>query len=225
MTARVRSAWYVSIIVMCACRRQHGTPLAAVPDSFVVALETSRGRVDVMAHKDWAPNGVGRFYDLVNANHFDGAPFFRVRQGYIAQFGLSGDPKIDKEWQGRTIDDDPVKHSNTRGTISFASGGPGTRTVQLFVNLSDNPKLDALDGGFAPIALVVSGMPAIDSLYAGYGESAPKSGPQPGQEGPRQDSIALKGNAYLEQGWPKLDFVKTARVTQQWPQAGAPSRP
>jgi peptidyl-prolyl cis-trans isomerase A (cyclophilin A) len=170
-----------------------------------------------MAYKAWSPIGAGRLYDLVNAAHFDGARFFRVRKGYIAQFGLSGDPQVDKEWQGRRIDDDVVRHTNARGTISFASGGPGTRTVQLFLNLSDNPKLDTLGGGFPPVAEVVSGMPAVDSLYSGYGESAPKSGPQPGQEGPRQDSIVAHGNAYLEQGWPKLDFIKTARVVEQWP--------
>lgn len=198
-----------------------GTPVAAVPDSFVVALETSRGRADVMVRKNWSPLGVGRFYDLVNEKHFDGGRFFRVLPNFIAQFGLSGDPAVDKAWNGRGIDDEPVKHTNSRGTLSFASGGPGTRSSQLFFNLKDNSALDAMNGGYPPIGEVVSGLPAIDSLYSGYGEATPKSGSQLGKEGPVQDSIVAEGNAYLERGWPKLDFIKTARVAQRWPAAGA----
>ena len=199
------------------CRLVSGRAAGAVPDSFIVALETSRGRVDVLARTKWAPLGVARFYELVNEKHFDGARFFRVIKGYVAQFGLSGDPKVDKEWRTRRIDDDSVKHTNSRGTISFARGGPSTRSVQLFINLGDNPPLDNMSGfGFPPIGEVVSGMPAVDSLYSGYGDSAPRSGSQPGREGPQQDSIVAWGNAYLERGWPKLDYVKTARVVQQW---------
>ena len=211
-------------ITMGACEKQpQGTPVAAVPDSFVVSLETTRGRIDMMARKSWAPIGVGRLYDLVNEKHFDGARFFRVIKGYVAQFGLSGVPEVDKAWRGRKIEDDPVKHSNVRGTVSFGRVGRRTRSVQLFVNLVDNPMLDTLDGfGFAPVADVTSGMPAIDSLYSEYGDAAPKSGPQFRREGPSQDSIMAKGNAYLERGWPKLDYIKTARITQQWPPAVTP---
>jgi peptidyl-prolyl cis-trans isomerase A (cyclophilin A) len=204
---------------MAACSKPpQGTPLAAVPDSFVVVMETTRGRIDVMARKAWAPVGVGRLYDLVNERHFDGARFFRVLRGYVAQFGLSGVPDVDKAWRGRTIDDDPVKHSNVHGAISFARGGRGSRAAQLFINLVDNQMLDTLNGfGFAPVAEVVSGLQAVDSLYSGYGDAAPRSGDQPGREGPSQDSIVAEGNAYLERGWPKLDYIKTARIAQHWP--------
>ena len=147
------------------------------PDSFVVAFETSRGRVDVMARKEWAPIGVTRFYELIAEKHFDGARFYRVLRHYIAQFGLSGDPTVDRAWRGRRIEDEPVKHTNARGTVSFARGDPGTRSVQLFFNLNDNRQLDTTSGfGFPPIAEVVSGMPVLDSLYFGYGEAAPRSG-------------------------------------------------
>jgi peptidyl-prolyl cis-trans isomerase A (cyclophilin A) len=192
---------------------------APVPDSFVVSLETSRGRFDVMARKAWAPLGAAQFYRLVNAGYYDDARFFRVIKSFVAQFGVAGDPKRTAACEDRRIADEPVRRPNARGTLAFARGGPETRSVQLFVNLQDNPVLDSLDGfGFPPVAEVVSGMAVVDSLYSGYGESAPRSGSQYGMEGPNQDSIRQRGNAYLAGGWPKLDYIKTARVTQRWPQ-------
>lgn len=196
------------------CKQETPSASALVPDSFVVAFETSRGRFDLMARKGWAPIGVGRFYELVQSRHFDDARFFRVIKGFAAQFGLSGDPKVNDAWKRRCIADEPVHHANTRGSLSYGSGGPGTRSVQLFINLADNKSLDA--SGFAPIGEVVSGMSVVDSLYSGYGDAAPRSGPQYGLEGPTQDSIMLQGTAYLLRGWPKLDYIKTARVAQEW---------
>jgi peptidyl-prolyl cis-trans isomerase A (cyclophilin A) len=190
---------------------------AAVPDSFVVAFETSRGRFDVMARKDWAPTGVDRLYTLIHSRHYDNARFFRVVKDFVAQFGLSGNPKIDNAWKIRRIADEPVRHTNARGTIAYARGGPGTRTVQIFINLRANPRLDTLGGfGFPPVAEVVDGMAVVDSLYAGYGDGAARSGPQPGRAGPSQDSISMQGNAYLLRGWPKLDYIKSARVVKEW---------
>jgi len=208
----------ISVSMAGACKSYSGTPVAAVPDSFVVAMETSRGRVDVMIRKNWSALGAGRFYDLLNEKHFDGARFFRVLPNYIAQFGLSGNPAVDQVWRSRGIDDEPVKHTNAHGTLTFAKGGPNTRSTQLFFNLKDNSPLDSL--GFAPIGEVVTGLSSIDSLYSGYGDATPKSGTQLGKEGPVQDSIVAQGTAYLERGWPKLDFIKTARIVQQWTAAG-----
>lgn len=200
------------------CRQEASDPKNPAPDSFRVAFETSKGRFDVMARKSWAPIGVDHFYTILQNKYYDDARFFRVVKGFVAQFGMSGQPKMTEEWQRRCIADEPVQHSNTRGTLSFARGGPNTRSVQLFVNLTDNPILDSLSGfGFPPIGEVVSGMDVVDSLYSGYGDAAPRSGPQYGREGPDQDSIAARGNAYLNTGWPKLDFIKTARVVEQWP--------
>ena len=199
------------------CRQEGPDPKTPAPDSFRVAFETSKGQFDVMARKAWAPIGVDRFYTLVQNKYFDDVRFFRVVKGFVAQFGMSGQPKLTEEWQRRCMADEPVQHGNSRGTMSFARGGPGTRSAQLFVNLADNPVLDSLSGfGFPPIAEVVSGMEVVDSLYSGYGDSAPRSGPQYGREGPDQDSIGARGNAYLNAGWPKLDYIKTARVVQEW---------
>ena len=113
-------------------------------------------------------------------------------------------------WRDRRIADDSVRHSNTRGTLSFASQGPNTRSVQLFINLKDNPRLDAIAGGFAPIGEVVEGMTVIDGLYDGYGEGAPRG------LGPRQETIAAQGNDYLRRHFPKLDFIRRATVAREW---------
>lgn len=197
----------------------------AVPDSFVVAFETSRGRFDVLARTTWAPVGVDRFYYLVRHRYYDDQRFFRVIRNFVAQFGISGDPAVNRAWEVRRIADDSVRHSNTRGTIAFArESRPGTRTVQLYINLRDNPRLDALNGfGFAPIAEIVSGLTVVDSLYSGYGEGASPTRTDSLHRGPSQDSMAVLGTPYLARGWPKLDYIRTARVVQEW-RGGASAR-
>jgi cyclophilin family peptidyl-prolyl cis-trans isomerase len=175
------------------------------PDSFRVAVQTTRGQFLIMAHRDWSPYGVDRFYFLVSHHYYDDTYFFRVVKGYVAQWGLSGNPLLNAEWRHRDIPDDPVMRSNLRGMIAFARGGPQTRAVQLFVNYRDNPKLDTLNGfGFPPIAQVERGMDVLDSLYSGYGNAPP------------QDSIERYGNAFLKRKYPLLDRIITARVTQTW---------
>lgn len=195
----------------------------AVPDSFLVSFETSRGRFDVMARTYWAPVGVDRFYYLVRHGYYDDQRFFRVIRNFVAQFGISGNPAVNRAWKVRRIADDSVRHSNTRGTVAFArSARPGTRTVQLFINLRDNPRLDALNGfGFAPIAEVVSGMRVVDSLYSGYGEAATPTRTDTLHRGPSQDSIAVLGTPYLVRGWPKLDVIRRAHVVREWRSTGA----
>ena len=181
------------------------------PDSFRVAFETSRGRFDVVAHRAWAPIGVDRFHDLVRRRYYDEARFFRVVSGFVAQFGLAGDPRVTEAWRSRPIPDEPVRQTNRRGRLAFARGGPNTRSAQLYINLRDNARLDTLDGfGFPPIAEVVSGLGVVDSLFAGYGEAAPRG------SGPPQDSIRAQGNAYLRRAFPRLDFIRRARVVRAW---------
>ena len=188
-----------------------GERAPAAPDSFRVAFETSRGRFDVVAHRAWAPFGVDRFYDLVRRRYYDDARFFRVVAGFVAQFGLSGDPRVTEAWRSRAIPDEPVRQTNRRGRVAFARGGPNTRAAQLYINLRDNARLDTLNGfGFPPIGEVVSGMEVVDSLHAGYGEAAPRG------RGPSQDSIRAQGNDYLRRAFPQLDFIRRARVVRRW---------
>jgi peptidyl-prolyl cis-trans isomerase A (cyclophilin A) len=178
---------------------------APAPDSFRVAFATTRGNFVVDVIRSWSPRGVDRFYQLVNDGYFTDVAFFRVLPGFVAQFGMHGDPSVNERWKERPIPDDPVVQSNKRGTIVFATAGPNTRGNQFFINFADNRQLDGM--GFSPFGRVVEGMNVVDSIYAGYGEQ------------PDQSRIAAEGNRYLKRAFPRLDYVKSARIV------GAPRRP
>ena len=172
---------------------------AKAPAVFRVRFTTTRGAFVVAVTRAWAPLGADRFYNLVQAGFFDGARFFRVVPRFVVQFGLSGDPRVNAAWDSARIADDPVRQTNARGRITFATAGPGTRTTQLFVNLKDNRSLDGM--GFAPFGEVsAAGMAAVDAVYAGYGEL------------PDQGRITMEGSRYLESQFPKLDYVKKAEI-------------
>lgn len=174
------------------------------PAMFKAQFDTSAGPFVVEVHREWAPLGADRFYNLVKRGFFDNARFFRVIPGFMAQFGINGDPSISAVWRGARIPDDPVKQSNRKGYITFATGGPGTRTTQLFINLVDNVRLDG--SGFAPFGQVASGMNVVEKLYGGYGEGAP------GGKGPEQGRVQMEGNKYLEAQFPMLDYIKMATI-------------
>jgi peptidyl-prolyl cis-trans isomerase A (cyclophilin A) len=171
------------------------------PTSFAVEFDTTKGKFVVTVRRSSAPRGADRFYNLVKAHFFDGTVFFRVVKGFVVQFGISGYPKVSSAWQNANIPDDPVKLSNTVGTITYADAGPNTRTTQVFINLADNgPNLDGQ--GFAPFGRVTSGMKVVNKLYGGYGGAPSNAQPQ----------IASQGNAFLKKRFPKLDSVIRARV-------------
>ncbi len=180
------------------------------PDTFRVAFRTSEGDFVLEAVRDWAPQGVDRFYNLVRHGFYDDSRFYRVVEGFIAQFGLPGDPTVTPHWLERTIPDDPVVASNERGTVAFAFTDPGTRTTQVYVNLADNRRLDA--DGFAPFARVIEGMEVVDRLYAGYGESA-GGGLRRGD----QSRIWAEGNAHLDAEYPELSKLENARIVPRDP--------
>ncbi len=191
--------------------------LAAAPDSATLAgadsvlvrFVTSKGDVDVMLRRAWAPHGAPRVAQVVASGYYDGARFFRALRGFVVQWGIPADTAMRARWSAR-IPDDTVRQSNRRGTVTFAAGGPNTRTAQLFINLRDNARLDAL--GFAPVGEVVRGMDAVDSLYTGYGEGANPNGG--GGQGPAQGRIAAEGEPYLAREFPLLDKVSRARVVR-----------
>lgn len=176
------------------------------PDTFRVAFETGKGRFVVEAIRAWAPLGVDRFHQLVTIGYFDKVKFFRVLPNFMAQFGISGDPAMNKQWGTRVIRDDPVKESNKRGMVTFATAGPNTRSTQLFINTRDNARLDPM--GFAPIGRVIEGIDVVTKLYNGYGEGAPEG------QGPNQTIAEANGNAYLNARFPRLDSVITARIVR-----------
>jgi peptidyl-prolyl cis-trans isomerase A (cyclophilin A) len=173
---------------------------ATAPAQFDAVFDTTKGEFTVRVHRAWAPRGADRFYELVRNGYYDRSKFFRVVRGFVVQFGLSADPKVSLAWVDATIPDDPVKKPNARGTVTFASAGPNTRTTQVFVNLADNSSLDSQ--GFAPFGEVVSGMKVVGSLYSGYGD----------MPSAHQGEIVNHGNAYLDQYFPQLDGIETATI-------------
>jgi peptidyl-prolyl cis-trans isomerase A (cyclophilin A) len=174
------------------------------PATYKVNFDTSKGAFVVEVHRDWAPNGADRFYNLVKNGFYDDVRFFRVIPNFMAQFGIHGNPGVMAAWRPAQIKDDPVKQSNKRGTLTFATAGPNTRTTQLFINFGDNAALDKQ--GFAPIGEVVKGMDVVDKIYSGYGEGAPRG------RGPEQGRIQNEGSAYLTKDFPKLDYIKSATI-------------
>jgi peptidyl-prolyl cis-trans isomerase A (cyclophilin A) len=171
---------------------------AKAPEKFDVKFETTRGDFVVQVNRTWAPLGADRFYNLVKHGYFTGAAFFRVVPGFIVQFGLSPDPAVNRVWRNANIKDDPVTQSNKRGTLTFATAGPNTRTTQLFINYANNSGLDRQ--GFAPFGLVTSGMDVVDKIYSGYGEQ------------PDQGAITSQGMSYLQKHFPNLDTIKSATI-------------
>jgi peptidyl-prolyl cis-trans isomerase A (cyclophilin A) len=184
------------------------------PAVFDAKFVTSKGEFVVEVTRAWSPRGADRFYNLVKYHFFDDAAFFRVIQGFVAQFGISARPDVSRTWENAKITDDPVTQTNTRGTLTYATAGPNTRTTQIFINLGENAQLDGM--GFSPFGKVISGMEVVDKLYADYGDGPPDG------HGPDQDRIQREGKSYLEKGFPMLDAIKTAMIV---PPATAPSKP
>jgi cyclophilin family peptidyl-prolyl cis-trans isomerase len=178
---------------------------AKAPDTFKAKFTTTKGDLVIQVHRAWAPNGADRFYNLVKMGFFDDTRFFRAVDGFMVQFGISGDPSVAKKWQEQSIPDDPpVKQSNARGFVTFAQRGtPNSRATQVFINYGDNSRLDAT---FIPFGQVVQSLEVADSLYKGYGEGAPMGA------GPDQGLIQAQGNAYLDAKFPKLDAIKHAEI-------------
>jgi peptidyl-prolyl cis-trans isomerase A (cyclophilin A) len=176
------------------------------PALYRVDFDTSKGPFVVEVHRDWAPIGADRFYNLVRNGFYDDARFFRVIEGFMVQFGVNGDPRVSAVWREARIKDDPVRISNKRSFVTFATAGPNTRTTQVFINYGDNSNLDSQ--GFTPFGQVVSGMKVVDSLYSGYGEGAPRG------LGPDQGKVQAEGNAYLASKFGNLDYIKKATIAQ-----------
>ena len=175
----------------------------SAPAVFKVRFKTTQGDVVIESHRDWAPNGADRFYNLSKSGYFDGIKFFRVVKGFMAQFGIHGDPSVAKAWMNETIQDDPRGQSNKRGFVTYGTtGAPNSRATQMFINYGDNGFLDPQ--GFVPFGKVVEGMDVVGSLFSEYGE----------QTTSKQGSIMQEGNAFLDENYPKLDAIVTARVEE-----------
>ena len=175
------------------------------PEVFQVNLDTSKGPVIIEVHRDWAPAGADHFFNLVKTGFYDDTRFFRVVRNFIVQFGINGDPKVNRLWANANLPDDPVKQKNVKGTVTYAKLGPNSRSTQLFINLKDNRS--ALDSaGFAPIGKVTVGMDVVESFYNSYGDMPPRG------QGPDPAKIEVQGGEYLANHFPRLDFIKKATI-------------
>ncbi len=223
----MKLAFFASMVFLTACGQSSegagsgASPLmdpsqatGQAPDTFHVTFETTQGSFGVDCHRDWAPNGADRFYNLVKIGFFDDVAFFRVVRSprpFVVQFGIHGNPSVAARWLNANIAPDSPKASNTRGKLTFAmAGSPDTRSTQVFINYGDNRSLDRM--GFAPLCEVSGdGMNIVDKLYDGYGEGPTKE----------QDEIVAGGNKFLREKHPKLDYIKTARIDTDAPSASA----
>jgi peptidyl-prolyl cis-trans isomerase A (cyclophilin A) len=181
---------------------------AKAPDVFKVKMTTTKGDVIIQVNRGWAPMGVDRFYNLIRGGYYKDAAFFRVIPGFVAQFGIAARPDVTATWEKARLIDDRVLQSNKRGTLTFATAGPNTRTTQIFINYRDNAALDSQ--GFAPFGEVTEGMDVVDKFFSGYGEA------------PRQDLITSQGKPYLDKNFPNLDRIVNAVIM---PADAAPATP
>ncbi len=173
------------------------------PEIFQARLETTAGVFVIEVHRDWAPLGADRFYNLVKRGWYDGVRFHRVLEDFTAGFGIHDDPYVNRIWQNELLEDDPVTQSNTRGRVSFARSGANSRTTHVFVNSKDNSNLD---DRFAPFGEVIEGMEVVDELYAGYGDGPPRG------EGVYQARALALGAEYFDAEFPELDRIERATI-------------
>lgn len=182
---------------------------APAPDSFVVGVETSEGTFRIRMHRSWSPLAVDRVYHLMSHDFYAGARIYRMVPGFVAQWGFSGDPRLDSTWRARPVDDEPAVTSNQRGVVSFARSGPRTRSYTLFVNLADNSRLDTLAAngvvGYPPIGVIEGDVAIVDGFYSAYGMT-----------GEMQDSIRVRGNDYVRRVYPQLDSIISTRIETRW---------
>ena len=187
------------------------------PDQFRVLVETTKGNFRVDIHREWAPLGVDRFYNLVILGYFTDVAIYRMIPGFMAQFGFHGEPDVNRKWLKASLEDDPPKHSNTAGRLTFANRGPNTRTTQFFINMVNNDYLDRM--GFVPFGEVVDdGLQVVTKFYGGYGDGAPYG------RGPNQGRILSEGNSYLRKKFPELDYIKRISIVKGSEKKGGPGQ-
>ncbi len=176
------------------------------PERFRVKFSTTKGDFVAEVNRSWSPQGVDRFYNMVNIGYFDDIVIFRAKSNFMFQFGIHGDPAVNEVWGDANINDDPpVGVSNLPGTLCFAkTGAPNSRSTQMFVNLGNNAPLDGQ--GFTPFGKVVEGMDVVQAINTEYGENPP------GED--IQGRFKREGNAYILKRFPRLDLIRSVQLMQ-----------
>jgi peptidyl-prolyl cis-trans isomerase A (cyclophilin A) len=187
----------------------------SAPDSFVAEFRTTKGTFQMKARRAWAPLGVDRLWQLVNGRYFDGLVIYRVgttksvKDGRVVQFGASGDTAAAHAWERETFADEPVTVGHVRGAVSFARGGPATRSVEVAISVTPCAPLDTVQylgvTGFPVIAIVERGLDVLDRLEGRYGNAPIES-----------DSLSIAGGAWLDRRFPGLDRIERARIVKRW---------
>ena len=176
------------------------------PEYFKARFETTQGNFDIEAKREWSPEGVDRLYQLIESEFYTDVAIFRVVPNFVAQFGIHNDSILNSSWSQYKVNDEPTIEKNYKGAISFARGGPKSRTTQIFINLKDNNRLDEIDysgvKGFPVVAKVTEGMDNVMKFYGGYGDKL----------GFKQDSIQKRGNDFIKRKYPKVDFIYKAYI-------------
>lgn len=176
------------------------------------------GDIDIDVHPDWAPLGAARYLELVRKRHFDNIGLCRVN-GDIVQFG--------EDWEKRDVPSVSIRHVNIkddpkppgqvnnrlmlkRGQMSYAGGGPNTRSASVFFVTKPNQWLGR-EPWEVPFAEVVGdGMAVVDSFYGGYGDFGVFKCPT--CNAPDLGRYWQEGNSYLKRDFPKLDFMLECKV-------------
>ncbi|NCG21659.1 MAG: peptidylprolyl isomerase [Rhodobacterales bacterium] len=206
MISLLFAAWLTVTPAVAGDLSNPATATEVAPASYKVLFETTAGDFTIKVERAWSPNGADRFYNLAKLGFYDDTAFFRVLEGFMAQFGIHADPALSARWIAARIKDDPVLESNKKGMVSFAMAGPDTRTTQVFINTAKNSSLDK--HGFSPFGKVISGYSTVKALFQQYGEGAPRG------TGPNQMRIQTEGNQYLKANYPRLDYVIRATVVE-----------
>lgn len=176
------------------------------PEVFRAEFKTTKGVFTIEATRKWSPLGADRLYQLISSGYFTNSLFFRVERNYVIQFGIAATYPVNRFWDPKKIQDEPVLQKNVKGTISFVRARANSRTAQLFVNMIDNVKLDTTSvggaKGFTPIAKVIKGMDVLIKLNDQYGKMPAMV----------QDSLYKYSNPYFEKLFPGMDKILSATI-------------
>lgn len=135
----------------------------AVKNTYVATVKTNKGEFVLKLDADVAPNTVNSFVFLAQKGYFENTIIHRVQKDFVIQ---AGDPTgTGSGGPGYKTAEEPNQLLNKRATISMAkTSGAKDFGSQFFVNLKDNPSLDAANNRFYPFAEVIQGMDVVDAI-------------------------------------------------------------